>query len=212
MRKIEKGNEPGSLRAFKRTNPHCRYDDLTDVERRDIRRACTQEQYFLCAYCCQTISGESKDTMNEHVEAQNLAPNRTVDFNNIVASCKSPRQCDSAHKSQALDLTPMMAECETELRFMLSGRVEGKTLRATETIRVLNLGDKEENNKALIEKRKSLVGALIWGKSGSGPEDLAFEDPEILEMLIDDLSQPVDGRLAGFAPVLVNILRGYLDY
>ncbi|WP_218929483.1 hypothetical protein [Burkholderia sp. MSMB0856] len=149
--------------------------------------------------------------MNEHVEAQNLAPNRTVDFANIVASCKAPRQCDSAHKGQALNLTPLMPECETELRFMLSGRVKGKTPRATDAIRVLNLGDHEENNKALIEKRKNLVEQLIWRKAGNGPEDLSIEDPEILEMLIDDLSQPVDGRLEGFAPVLVNILRNYLD-
>lgn len=104
-----------------------------------------------------------------------------------------------------------MPECETELRFMLSGRVKGKTPRATDAIRVLNLGDHEENNKALIEKRKNLVEQLIWRKAGNGPEDLSIEDPEILEMLIDDLSQPVDGRLEGFAPVLVNILRNYLD-
>jgi uncharacterized protein (TIGR02646 family) len=169
VRKIDKGNEPESLAAFKRANPHDRYRDLTEAERRDVRDACTQEQYFLCAYCCQTITGESTDTMNEHVEAQALAPNRTLDFDNIVASCKTAKQCDAAHKSQPLPLTPLMPECQVELRFKLSGRVEGTTPRAIEAIRVLNLGDTEASNKALIEKRKQLVEGLIWSHYTSAP-------------------------------------------
>jgi hypothetical protein len=35
-----------------------------------------------------------------------------------------------AHGSQPLPLTPLMPECETELRFKFSGRVEGLTERA----------------------------------------------------------------------------------
>jgi hypothetical protein len=33
------------------------------------------EQFSLCAYCCQTIAGDNSH--NEHVEAQDKAPNRT---------------------------------------------------------------------------------------------------------------------------------------
>jgi uncharacterized protein (TIGR02646 family) len=208
VRKIEKGSEPQSLTRFKRSNPNDRYDDLTERERRDVRSACTQEQYFLCAYCCQTITGSHSDTVNEHVEAQRLAPDRTLDFGNIVASCKTPRQCDAAHGSQLLALTPLMHECQTELRFRLSGRVEGMTPRAVETIRVLNLGDTEANNKALIEKRRQLIGALIWDKYGKGAEDLAVEDdPETLELLLTVVEDVDNGRLAAFAPVLSNFLR-----
>lgn len=207
MRKIEKGNEPDSLRKFKRAKSHLGYKGLEDVERRDIRKACAQEQYYLCAYCCQAISGENTDTMNEHVEAQDLAPNRTLEFGNIVASCTTQRQCDASHGSQPLSLTPLMAECETELRFRFSGRVEGKTPRAIQAIRVLNLGDTEANNKGLIEKRKQLVDSLILVNYGAS-EDLAIEeDPAIFELLLADLSAPVDGKLEQFSPVLINILR-----
>lgn len=213
MRKIEKREEPDTLIAYKRRNRHARYDELDDVIRRDIRNACAREQYFLCAYCCQRISGENTDTMNEHVVAQHVAPNRTLDFGNIVASCKAPRQCDAAHGSQVLELTPLMRECETEIRFKLSGRVEGMTRRAVEAIRVLNLGDTEENNKALIEKRKQLVDALIWQNYRvSSPAELLIEDDcEFIQMFLDELGTPNEGRLEQFAPALVNILRTHLE-
>jgi hypothetical protein len=75
----------------------------------------------------------------------------------------------------------------------------------------LNLGDTEANNKALIEKRKQLVDALIWSNYGSAPEDLSVEDdPELLQLLLSDLTEPTNGRLEAFAPVLVNILRDHL--
>lgn len=211
MRRINKGTEPASLTAFKRRMPNARYLDLTDLERKDIRQTCTAEQFHLCAYCCQAISGNNDDTMNEHVEARSLAPNRTLDFSNIVASCTTPRQCDAAHGSQSLPLTPVMPECETELRFKLSGRVEGLSDRAREAIRVLNLGDTEHNNKALIEKRKQLVDGLIWASWSGGPDRLQLEDDEeLIRLMIDELSLPENGKLAPFAPVLSNILRSRL--
>ncbi len=210
MRKIEKGIEPASLTAFKRTMPHARYPDLTELERQDIRQTSAAEQFHLCAYCCQAISGRNNDTMNEHVEAQQLAPNRTLDFTNLVASCRTQNQCDAAHGSQPLPLTPLMSECETELRFKLSGRVEGLSDRAREAIRVLNLGDTEQNNKALIEKRKQLVDGLIWANYGGDADQLLEEDEELIRILIDDLARPKNGRLEPFAPVLSNILRNRL--
>ncbi len=70
MRKIDKGQEPDSLSAFKRRHPLARYPDVSDAERQELRHTCADEQVYLCAYCCQRISGANEDTMNEHVEAQ----------------------------------------------------------------------------------------------------------------------------------------------
>ena len=217
MRKIDKGQEPESLTEFKRQYPHARYHELPAYEegqaiRQHIREVCSVEQFYLCAYCGEAINGTNEDTMNEHVEAQRLAPNRTMDFNNLVASCTTLKQCDAAHGSQPLPLTPLMQECETDLRFKWSGRVEGLTAQAQETIRVLNLGDSERSNRRLIEKRKQLVDILILESYGNNQIQLALEeDRELLQMLIDDLNQPKEGRLKAFAPVLVNILRGRLS-
>lgn len=208
MRTISKRAEPPSLTTWIRKNPHQNYTDLDTDIRRDIRDHALQEQYYLCAYCCQRV--QDIDTChNEHVEAQNLNPGRTLDFTNIVASCNIRNQCGYAHKSQPLPLTPLMTECETELRFKISGRVEGLSDRATTTIQVLNLGDDEKNNRALIEKRKQLSNSLLL-TNGVDPNE-GLEDEELLEMLIDELAQPQDGHLDPFAPVVINILRNWLE-
>ncbi|WP_335955138.1 hypothetical protein [Acinetobacter guillouiae] len=208
MQKINKQNEPVILTTFKQVNPHANYSKLTYAERQAIRQSCTIEQYYLCAYCCQEITGERIDTINEHMEAQTVAPNRTLDFNNIVASCRTIGQCDSSHKSQIFSLTPLMGECESELKFKISGRVEGLTPRAIEAINVLNLGDTEVKNNALIEKRKQLsLNMLI--SCGIDHTDMV-EDDELLESVAVDLLQPKNGKLEPFAPVVANIIRGWI--
>jgi uncharacterized protein (TIGR02646 family) len=209
LRRIDKGAEPLSLAAWKRAHRNGRYADLPPEERHAIRQACTLEQYHLCGYCCDAISGEASDTTNEHVEAQKVAPHRTVDFSNIIASCAAQHHCDKAHGSQALPLTPLMAECESELRYKISGRVEGLTVRAREAIRVLNLGDTEQANKALVEKRKTMCDALLW-TNGMNPDD-GLEDDDLIEIVVADLLQPKAGRLEAFAPVLANIMRARLE-
>lgn len=212
MRKIKKGGEPVSLSTFRKANPTKRYGDLSHTVRDDVRQQCAAEQYYLCAYCCQSITGTNADTMNEHVIAQSVNNNRTLDFTNIVASCRTLRQCDASHENQEFELTPFMDECETELRFMYSGRVQGISERAKTTIRVLNLGDVETSNKALIERRKQLVSSLVWKYYGSPQEQLVLEDDtDLMRLLIEDLNNPEDGRLTPFSPVLINILREQLS-
>lgn len=200
MRKITKGDEPVALTQWKRAHPKGRYSDLTHEPSRAIRQACIEEQHGLCAYCCHEITVDSAH--NEHVEAQRVAPKRTLDFLNIVASCNRPKQCGKAHEHQVLPLTALMDECETELKFYISGRVEGLTPRATTAIQVLNLGDHHENNRALINTRKVLLDALIYGV------DLEIENIERLTELMDELNRPdANNRLKPFAPVLVNVIR-----
>ena len=208
MRTIRKGAEPPRLAAWKRTNPHKRYNELTEDIRRIIRQHILKEQFYLCAYCCQQIQNIDA-CHNEHIEAQSLNLGRTLDLSNIVASCNTCNQCGKAHKSQHLPLTPLMTECETELRFKISGRVEGMSERARVTIQVLNLGDDEKNNRSLIEKRKQLSNALLW-TNGIDPNE-GLENEELLEMLISDLSQPQQGNMEPFTPVVINILRSWLQ-
>ncbi len=178
---------------------------MSKVERQAIGNACLEEQYYLCAYCCQHIV--DKNSHNEHIQAQHVAPNQTLNFNKIVASCNKPKQCGKAHGAKMIPLTPLMPECETELEFSLSGRVKGITARATETIEILNLGD---GNKALIETRKQLLYALIF-THGEHPEELQLLDEDLLQILMEEINQPQDGQLSDFTPILQNILRQLLN-
>jgi hypothetical protein len=199
MRTISKGAEPPSLTVWNGKNPNKSYSELDPNIRQDIRDYAIKEQFYICAYCCQRI----KDTdvcHNEHLEAQSVNPKRTLDFTNIVASCNTQNQCGHAHKSQFLPLTPLMAECETEIRL---------SDRATATIQVLNLGDHERHNKKLIEKRKQLSDTLLL-TNGIDPNE-GLEDDQLLKMLIDDLAQPQQGQMEPFTPVVINILRSWLS-
>ena len=208
MRTIIKGTEPPDLTVWKGRNPHKKYKDLVGTEegkiiRATIRDYSLKEQFYLCAYCCQRI--EDIDAChNEHVEAQSQNPRRTLDFSNIVASCNTPEQCGDAHKSKCLPLTPLMKECETELRFKISGRAEGLSDRAVVTIQVLNL-----NSPALIQKRKKLSNDLLFTNIIN--PDKGLEDEDLLKMLIDDLLQPQLGQMEPFTPVVINILRSWLQ-
>lgn len=217
MRKITKGEPPESFANWVRRKPknmdenqwfQALYEQKQWQVVSDLSSHNAAEQFYLCAYCCDCITGETTDTVNEHVEARAVATRRSLDHNNIVASCKTKNQCDSAHKSQVFTLTPLMDECETELKFKISGRVEGSTDRARETIQVLNLGDNEVNNKSLIEKRKQLSHSLMWS-NGINPTN-GLEDEELLLAVIDDLMTPKDGKLEAFAPVVANILRNWI--
>jgi len=201
VRKIVKGEEPEELSQWKRRHPNKSYKDVTEVERRAIRQAGLNEQYYLCAYCCYSINEDNSH--NEHIHPQHVAPNQTLEFHNIVASCNEPKQCGEAHGAKIIPLTPLMPECETELKFYLSGKVKGLTERATDTINLLNLGD---GNKALINKRKQLVDALIFG-CGSSPDVIQLLEDELLEIIMEEINQPKDGKLEAFAPILQNILR-----
>ena len=208
MREITKGDEPALLTAWKRANPRARYPALSNEQRRAIRTSCITEQFGLCAYCCQSIDVDTAH--NEHIEAQDTAPNRTLDCLNIVASCQTPNQCGHGRGTQFLPLTPLMTECETELKFYLSGRVEGLTERAKTSISALNLGDTLESNRGLIGKRKALVEAILFSEL-LDPAGLVAEDDDLLAMLMDNLLTPDDDqRLQAFSPVLVNVIRHYL--
>lgn len=209
MRLITKGQEePTELSTWKSVNPTGLYHDLQNSEqgklaRRAIRQAATQEQYGLCAYCCKQINGDNSS--NEHIASQLAAPQKSLDFSNIVASCKTLNRCNQERGSKEIFLTPLMAECETELRFYLSGKAIGITERATEAIKILAL-----DTQAIREERKVLVDSLLYGV-GMTPNDLQPPDDELLKILISDLEQTDEaGNLPPFSPILINIIKQLL--
>lgn len=209
MRKINKSYEPVELTNWKRKNPHARYADLqNDAEgiaaRQAINRQNIADQYGLCAYCCKRIN--ENNSLNEHLVPRDKDHLKELDFNNIVASCNTSKQCDDAHKSQFLPLTPLMPECEEELKFCLSGKVEGKTDRANSSIKILNL-----NNNSLRQIRKQLIEVLIFTQGYEDSSKLTIEKDEVLSLFIEELQQPQENRLEPFSPALTNILRNYLN-
>lgn len=202
MKKIHKTNEPASFTAYKRANPHHQYKDLDDVVRQEIRQKCTEEQYYLCAYCCKEISGTNIDTMNEHIQPRHHYPNLSMDFNNIVASCCKTGHCDDSKGSQILYLTPLMNECETEFEFRVNGKVIGKTERAEQAIDILKL-----NHQKLCESRKQAIDSMLYVQGLGNP--INVEDDELLESVCNDIVQPQNSKLPAFAPIVASAIRNW---
>jgi len=205
MRKINKGAEPSTLTTWKRQHRQHQYTDLTADIRQVIRKQCVEEQFFLCAYCCVSITNNPASCHNEHLDSQDKAPKKTLDYGNIIASCNTNNQCGAAHKAQHLPFTPLMDACETELKFYLTGRIKGLTPRANEVIEMLNL-----NNRLLVETRKQLVEALIY-EMGEDPKTIDVLDDELLDVLLDDMYPSTVACLRPFSPVLANVLKGWLS-
>jgi len=200
VRKITKGEEPKSLTRWKRKNPGKYYKELDCETRQAVRSDCFAEQFGLCAYCCKRIN--ENNCINEHVIAQHIDSRLSLDHGNIVASCNTRNQCDDSHGSQPLPLTPLMDECENELRFRFYGKIEGLTGRAEQSIKVLNL-----DNRALRNIRKQMIDGLIF-IHGSHPDEIELLDNDLMELMIEELGHVDDDeRLSAFAPVLVNILH-----
>lgn len=191
------------MQRWKKAHPHGRYCDIAGNVRADIRTACIREQLGLCAYCCKPIT--VTNSHNEHVQAQLTAPNLTMDYNNIVASCNTRGQCGDSHNSQPLPLTPLMDECETEIRFYYSGKVAGLTDRAEQSIDILNL-----KFRKLKEARKRAIEAINY-EFGCPPQEAAELDSDLIEILINELSPHGKDEMKPYAPVLMNILRHELE-
>lgn len=204
MRHITKGNEPPELVSWKRKNPGKHYGDLSEMERQAIRRECVSEQRGLCAFCCTRITASGRDAHNAHLQSQADFPQHSLDWTNIVASCNNRETCGSSQGHTTPPLSPLMPECETELRFHLSGRVTGETPRARETIKLFQLdGDQLRN------RRKKAIDDFFYINEYYPPEEDPLSwDAEIWRAIITQCLTPDENNeLAPFAPVLAGIGR-----
>lgn len=123
-----------------------------------LREQLRQEQKGLCCYCCQILA--EKVTI-EHLKPRNPYKDLTFKYENLLLSCKpnpkigEPKQCDKAKDNDELDLTPLMKECDIEIRLNLNGELEWTTDRAEHAITLLNL-----NNQDLRKRRQDLIDNL----------------------------------------------------
>lgn len=203
MRKINKKSEPQDLLDWKKRNSHGYYKDLanTDISFA-IRKACVQEQYGLCAFCCVPIDATASSSHNAHLQSQHHFPQKSLFWDNIVASCNNQDSCGKHQKEQDLPLSPLMEECEQELKFYIDGKVIGLTQRAQKAIEILNL-----NNEILRRRRKQCIDDFFILEGYFPPMENPYSwDNEIWQAIIDGCcTLDENGRLLPFAPVLANV-------
>ena len=124
MIRIIKANEPSELSAYISKYPTHRYSDLEKSEeginvRQIIRKSLVNEQFGLCAYCCCMITDDGSSSLSEHIRPQDLFPNDTLDYNNLIASCKNSDTCGNKKDNDyyAEFVSPLDENCEDYFRY-----------------------------------------------------------------------------------------------
>jgi hypothetical protein len=113
--------------------------------------------------------------------------------------------CGRHQGQKDIPLTPLMPECETELRFYASGRVRALTPRAQTTLEILNL-----DCPILRHKRKNALEALLYSLEFHPVDDIPLWDAELIHYFIAECGNETDGILPPYAPVLANIVGQFL--
>lgn len=197
MRRINRRSEPQFWADFVRKNPKVQYRDLGKTEegkelRRKIRKYMTEEQYWLCAYCCGKINLDN--SLNEHILPEDGYPNRSMEYLNLVVSCREKKTCGSLKGSkynEALFVSPLDDDCEEQFAYAPNGEIIGLTEKGRYTIDLLGL-----NVYELKEARKATCQAYQWC------------DDESIQWYL----QPQDGRLIPYVNILEYFYRqGYFE-
>ncbi len=165
---ITKGAEPPSL-AERREAGITDWSDIPGNVKDDIRRACRTEQAELCAFCCAKLPSEPLLQRIAHVEPRTVAPNRTLDFTNMVLSCSSGRHrypdaavakgeqsCDESQGSEPLPVHPLQPDCQSMFDYLDNGAIQPAGTEAIPSIRILNL-----DCERLRRCRKAAISAAL---------------------------------------------------
>lgn len=152
MRKIKRKKEPDFWIEYKRTHPKEQYGDLKksatgNEVRRNLRKYLIESQYCLCAYCCKQI--ELDNSLNEHIKPQAVYPKETMNYNNLIVSCKveGEKVTCGAYKDNDYDeklfVSPLDENCEEKFVFYPNGEIEGVGEDGIYTCKLLNLNEYE---------------------------------------------------------------------
>lgn len=136
------------MTEYKRRHPRERYADLKKTEegnelRRRLRMYLVQSQHGLCAYCCRKVGPE--DSLNEHIKPQSVYPDESMEYDNLVASCKTEgtgATCGARKENdydRNLFVSPLEEGCENDFLFYPNGEIEGIGARGQYTRELLNL-------------------------------------------------------------------------
>lgn len=119
----------------KRTKAARRFFDK-ELDKAVLYEALLQEQARVCVFCerrIRAVDGRGKSIRNDpaagvnaaHWEPLSTAPERTVDWDNLYASCRHPRTCDRRQGKEALGFGPPAAvHLERLLHFRIDGVIE----------------------------------------------------------------------------------------
>ncbi|MBQ7562535.1 MAG: hypothetical protein IJT16_00945 [Lachnospiraceae bacterium] len=155
---IQKLEEPTFLTSYIKKHPTANYESESFRPFYHVLKSTLiKEQKGLCAYCCGPISMDNSH--NEHIEPQHQKDGtysrRSLDYDNIVASCNSASTCGS-RKGNNYDeqrfVSPLQKGCEQRFSYDPDGYIRGDEY----TISLLNL-----NSYRLRQARKAVFKMIM---------------------------------------------------
>lgn len=166
MRRIDKSEEPQSLRSFDKAK-HKKWEEIHNEANRhvynDCLQQCIEDQACLCGYTEVPLSKDNRHI--DHYIKRDFAPDLTFCWNNMIAAVKGSRfgadykdkhvKRNDYNKSECCYtdiLNPVKDEFAGRFRFSADGTMEpsdNKDIKAEKTIELFNL-----NEKSLKERRK----------------------------------------------------------
>lgn len=166
MRRIDKAEEPQSLRSFNKAK-HEKWGEFSDKANHhvynDCLQQCIEDQACLCGYTEVPLTGEKRHI--DHYIKRDFAPDLTFCWNNMIAAVKDSHfgadykdkhvKRNDYNKSECCYtniLNPVRDEFTGRFRFSADGTIEpsdSQDIKAQKTIELFNL-----NEKSLKERRK----------------------------------------------------------
>lgn len=110
-----------------------------------------------CAYCECSLMRESNYMEIEHFEDKNHNPDKVLDWNNLLPSCKHCNGHKSTHDVTAEPIVNPFVDNPNDHLYFQFYRYKGRDEKGDMTIAVLNLNDGE---RKLVDKRFEIGNAL----------------------------------------------------
>ncbi len=199
MRAIDKGKEPPSLTAHRKT-PHSSYDNYQDKDA--LRAALVKEQRGLCCYCMGRIHDDRNQMKIEHWRCQANYPKEQLNYQNLLGAClggqSQPRNlqhCDTKKGNLELRWNPAERshQIEKKLAYEIDGAIRSSYpdfCKQLNEVLNLNLPRLKHNRKRVLK------GVLDWWKRERQPVS-----KRRLEQEIANRERP--GPLDPYIPVAV---------
>lgn len=209
MRRIIKTAPDSKWEEFVNNNPSVDFRHVDQypgglTAKKKLKMQLLKEQYYLCAYCCVSIS--NTDSHTDHI-VPHCTGSRMMDYFNMVRSCDgyqvNRNTCGHKHDNAVLKISPLDSDCEKRFKYRSSGEIVPANLSdndAKETIDALNL-----NSDELKRARKQVIINIEKEFEENGG------NTEAVSAMTDKYSSIVNGKMISFAPVALYAINNYLN-
>jgi uncharacterized protein (TIGR02646 family) len=175
---LKKGRGPNSLSQLKARGGT--YDNLTSVDKDELRNSLLLEQGYICCYCMKRIpeSGHNPGCKVEHVNSQRKFPAQQLDYDNLLIAClggmglpKHLQTCDTFKGESKISFNPAnkIKNIEKFIKYTAFGEIYSDDLQINYDInKVLNLNNQtlRKNRQVIYEEVKSKIRSEGKNKKG----------------------------------------------